>query len=40
MNPWPVVLADIRALRWVAWIAPLLVAIAVSAGVALSAQER
>ena len=40
MNPWPVVLADLRALRWVAWIAPLLVAIAVSVGVALSAQER
>jgi putative ABC transport system permease protein len=40
MNPWPVVLADLRSLRWVAWIAPLLVAIAVSVGVALSAQER
>jgi putative ABC transport system permease protein len=40
MNPWPVVLADLRSLRWIAWIAPLLVAIAVSVGVALSAQER
>lgn len=40
MNPWPVVLADLRSLRWVAWIAPLLVAIAVSIGIALSAQER
>lgn len=40
MNPWPVVLADLRSLRWVAFVAPLLVAIAVSIGVALSAQER
>jgi putative ABC transport system permease protein len=40
MNPWPVVLADLRSLRWIAWIAPVLVAIAVSIGVALSAQER
>ena len=28
MNPWPVVVADLRALRWVAWTAPLLIAIA------------
>jgi putative ABC transport system permease protein len=39
MNPWPVVIADLRALRWVAWAAPLLVAIAVALGVAISAQE-
>jgi putative ABC transport system permease protein len=39
MNPWPVVIADLRALRWVAWAAPLLVAIAVALGIAISAQE-
>ena len=39
MNPFPVVIADLRALRWVAWAAPLLVAIAVALGVAISAQE-
>ena len=39
MNPWPVVIADLRALRWVAWVAPMLVAIAVAVGVAVSAQE-
>jgi len=39
MNPWPVVIADLRALRWVAWVAPLLVAVAVAVGVAVSAQE-
>ncbi len=39
MNPWPVVIADLRALRWVAWATPLLVAIAVALGVAVSAQE-
>jgi putative ABC transport system permease protein len=39
MNPWSVVVADLRALRWVAWLAPLLVAIAVAVGVAISAQE-
>ncbi len=38
-EPWPVVIADLRALRWVAWAAPLLVAIAVALGVAISAQE-
>lgn len=40
MNPWPVVLADLRSLRWIAWAAALLIALAVSIGVALSAQER
>ena len=39
MNPWPVVLADLRALKWVAWLAPLLIAIAVAIGIAVSAQE-
>jgi len=40
MNPWPVVIADLRALRWVAWVTPLLVAVAVAVGVAISAQEQ
>jgi putative ABC transport system permease protein len=39
MNPWPVVIADLRALRWVAWVVPMLVAITVAVGVAVSAQE-
>lgn len=39
MNPWPVVIADLRALRWVAWLTPLLIAVAVAIGVGLSAQE-
>jgi putative ABC transport system permease protein len=39
VNPWPVVLADLRALRWVAWLTPLLIAVAVAVGVGLSAQE-
>ena len=39
MNPWPVVIADLRALRWVAWATPLVVAIAVAVGIAISAQE-
>src|SRR5262245_24798307 len=38
MNPWPVVLADLRALRWIAWVVPALVAVAVAVGVAISAQ--
>src|SRR5262245_40831342 len=40
MNPWPMVLADLRALRWIAWLIPLLIAIAVAGGVAVSAPER
>jgi putative ABC transport system permease protein len=40
MNPWPIVAADLRHLRWVAWAVPLLVAIAVAIGVAIGAQER
>ena len=39
MNPWPVVIADLRALRWIAWAAPLVIALAVSVGIAVSAQE-
>jgi putative ABC transport system permease protein len=39
MNPWPVVVADLRALRWVAWVVPMLVAVTVAVGVAVSAQE-
>jgi putative ABC transport system permease protein len=39
MNPWPIVIADLRALRWVAWVVPMLVAITVAVGVAVSAQE-
>jgi putative ABC transport system permease protein len=39
MNPWPVAIADLRALRWVAWVVPMLIAIAVAIGVAVSAQE-
>jgi putative ABC transport system permease protein len=40
MNPWPIVIADLRHLRWVAWAVPLLVAVAVAIGVAVGAQER
>lgn len=39
MNPWPVIVGDLRALRWVAWAAPVLIAIAVAIGIAVSAQE-
>jgi putative ABC transport system permease protein len=39
VNPWPVVAADLRALRWVAWVTPLLIAIAVAVGIAISVQE-
>ena len=39
MNPWPVVIADLRALRWIAWVTPLLIALAVAMGIAASAQE-
>lgn len=39
MNPWPVIAGDLRALRWVAWVAPVLIAIAVAIGIAVSAQE-
>jgi putative ABC transport system permease protein len=40
MNPLPVILADLRSMRWVAIAVPLLVAIAVAVGVAIGAQER
>jgi putative ABC transport system permease protein len=40
VNPWPMVGADLRSLRWIAWAIPLLIAIAVAIGVAVSAQER
>ena len=40
MNPWPMVLADLRALRWTAPAIVLLVALAVATGIAIGAQER
>ncbi|MGO4170598.1 FtsX-like permease family protein [Bosea sp. TAF32] len=40
MNPWPMVLADLRALRWTAPAIMLLVALAVATGIAIGAQER
>lgn len=40
MNPWPMVLADLRAMRWTALAVPLLVALAVASAVAIGAQER
>lgn len=40
MNPWPMVLADLRAMRGAALLSILLVALAVAIGVAVGAQER
>ena len=40
MNPFPMVLADLRALRWTALAIVALVALAVAIGVAIGAQER
>lgn len=40
MNPFPMVLADLRALRWTAPAIVLLVALAIAVGVAIGAQER
>ena len=40
MNPWPMVAADLRAMRWTALFVPLLVALAVASAVAIGAQER
>lgn len=40
MNPWPMVLADLRAMRWTAFAVPLLVALAIASTVAIGAQER
>jgi putative ABC transport system permease protein len=39
MNPWPIIVADLRSLGWVAWVVPMLVAITVGVGVGVSAQE-
>src|SRR5262245_22662838 len=39
MNPWPVVIARLRALRSVGWLTPLLVGVVVSVGIDISAQE-
>lgn len=40
MNPFPMLLADLRALRWTAPAIVLLVAIAIASGIAIGAQER
>lgn len=40
MNPFPMVLADLRSLRWTGFAIVLLVALAVGVGVAIGAQER
>lgn len=40
MNPWPMVAADLRGLRWIAWVVPVVVAVAVAIGIAVGAQER
>lgn len=40
MNPWPMVRADLRALRWTAPAIVLLVALAIATGIAIGAQER
>ncbi|MGO4705103.1 FtsX-like permease family protein [Microvirga sp. 2MCAF38] len=40
MNPLPMVRADLKALRWLAFAIPLLVAVAVAMGVGIGAQER
>lgn len=40
MNPWPMVVADLRAMRWSGPVAVLLIALAVAIGIAVSAQER
>lgn len=40
MNPFPVVIADLRSMRWIAFAVPLLVALSVASAVAISAQER
>ena len=40
MNPLPMVIADLRALRWTAAAIVTLVALAVAIGVAIGAQER
>ena len=40
MNPFPMVRADLRAMRWSALVVVLLVALAVAIGIAVAAQER
>jgi putative ABC transport system permease protein len=40
MNPLPMVMADLRAMRWIALAVSLLVALSVASAVAISAQER
>lgn len=40
MNPWPMILADLRSLRRVGAVIVVLVAVAVAVGIALGAQER
>lgn len=40
MNPWPMVVADLRGMRWSAAAVALLVALAVASAVAIGAQER
>ncbi|MBC7634351.1 MAG: ABC transporter permease [Acetobacteraceae bacterium] len=40
MNPWPMLIADLRAMRWTALLVMLLIAVAVAIGVSIGAQER
>lgn len=40
MNPLPMVLADLRGLRWIAPAVAILIAVAVAVGVAMAGQER
>ena len=40
VNPIPMVFADVRSLRWLAWSVPILVALAVAVGIGVAAQER
>ena len=40
MNPWPIIIADLRRNRLLAWITVALVALALSTGVAVISQER
>ena len=40
MNPFPMVLADLRSMRWTALVVVVLIGVAVAVGVGISAQER
>ena len=40
MNPIPMVFADVRSLRWLAWSVPILVALAVAVGIGVAAQNN